>query len=121
MQSPSGTFLLKLVESSQHRDGKAWRYLSFQILSDGQVRFEPRHPFAGWFTVVVGWDAQDRVWLRSGDIGVRMWAKTNSDWKEHIWQRDGSATPSPNRVAWDAETGADLPIIGGPLPDVVQQ
>lgn len=120
-RSPSGAFVLKLVESEQQRDGKAWRYVSFQILSpDGQVRFEPRQPFAGWFTVVVGWDAQDRVWLRSGDIGVRVWSHGDAGWNEHVWQKDGPVTPSPSRVVWDAETGSDVPVIGGPLPEVIQ-
>ena len=114
--------MLRLVDREQQRDGKSWRYVSFQIFSsDGQLRFEPRHPFAAWFAVVVGWDSQDRVWLRSGDIGVRMWAPEAGEWKEHVWQQDGPAIPSQDRVIWDAETGLDVPIIGGALPDVLQE
>lgn len=113
--------MLELVERAEQRDGKAWRYVSFQIRSaDGQLQFEPRRPFAGWFSVVVGWDAQDRVWLRSGDIGVRMWAPGDAGWTEHVWQADGPATPSADRVVWDAETGASLLVVGGALPAVLQ-
>lgn len=113
--------MLELVEREQQRDGKAWRYLSFQIQEpDGKLRYEPGRLFAGWFTVVVGWDSEDRVWLRSSDIGVRMWAHGDGGWKEHVWQKDGPLTPSLTRVVWDANSGADLPVIGGPLPDAVQ-
>lgn len=119
--SPSGTYQLKLVETEQRRDGKSWRYLSFQVLSsDGDLRFEPRAPFAAWFAITIGWDSQDRVWLRSSDIGVRMWALESGIWKPYIWQQDGPPTPSSARTIWDAESGADVPVIGGSLPDVLR-
>ncbi|MBC7978020.1 MAG: hypothetical protein H7138_23810 [Myxococcales bacterium] len=40
--------MLELVEREQQRDGKAWRYLSFQIQEpDGKLRYEPGRLFAG--------------------------------------------------------------------------
>lgn len=122
VRSPAGALLLQLVESAEERDGKQWRYLSFIVLgAEGKPEFIPRRRFAAWFPVVLGWDTLDRVWLRSGDIGVRMWAADATGiWQEHVWQANGPAIPSPDRVVWDAELRTDLLLIGGPLPDVLR-
>lgn len=115
--SPSGAYMLKLVEQREETLGRSWSYLHVRILTPaGELLYEAPERFAAWFPVSVVWDVENRVWLRSGDVGVRMWEAEPGGWKGYVWQSDGPAVPDPNRTIWDAEQKTELPIIGGPLP-----
>jgi hypothetical protein len=118
--SPSGALLLELVPSEELRANRKWKYLSFRVLTrDGRVLFEPRHRWAAWFTVIIAWDAEDRIWVRSSDEGVCVWAQEGTSWKKYYWQADQPVRPSPERVVWDADAEIYVPVIGGPLPETM--
>ncbi|HEY5958240.1 MAG TPA: hypothetical protein VIV60_16865 [Polyangiaceae bacterium] len=80
--------------------------------------FESGTAFAAWFRLRVQWDADDRLWADSGDVGLRLWALHEGNWTEFLWQSDGPKVPDANRVAWDAELKRNVFVLGiePPLP-----
>jgi hypothetical protein len=111
--SPSGAYSLELIRTEERAHDKTWSYLHFRILGgSGEVLCEPTDRFAAWFPVVVAWDDQDWVWVRSGDVGTVVWARVAGGWTKYVWEADGPEVPSEDRVLWDAELGRDMPIIG---------
>src|SRR5689334_1905506 len=71
IRSPSGRASLVLISKEQVLQGKPYRYFDFRILdSSGRKLFESKEEYAGWFSLWFAWDAQDRVWVGSGDVGI---------------------------------------------------
>lgn len=115
--SPSGAYVLELVERREETLGRSWSYLHVRVLTPpGELLYEAPERFAAWFPIFVVWDTMNRVWLRSGDVGVRVWQAEPGGWKGYVWQSGGPSVPDSSRTIWDAEQKVDVPIIGWPLP-----
>ena len=55
--------------------------------------YEQGGEFAAWFSLQVAWDAQDRVWVRSGDVGVSYWYLGQKGWARQRWDAYGRIQP----------------------------
>ncbi len=78
----------------------------------GQPAFESVTTFATWFRLRIQWDADDRLWAESGDVGIRLWALDHGHWTQFHWQSDGPKAPDVKRVVWDAELKQNVFILG---------
>jgi hypothetical protein len=99
--SPSGHYSLVLVPSDRVIGGKSYRSFDFRILdSHGNKLFESKQEYAGWFRLWFAWDAQDRVWVGSEDVGLSWWEKTADGWEEHPYEEGGSLVPPVKQAIW---------------------
>jgi hypothetical protein len=73
---------------------------------------------AGWFSLSLGWDERERLWVRSGDTGVHVYERTGDEWAHRLWAADGPSEPDPSRVVHDLDSGRVLSVIGGDLPQL---
>ncbi len=117
LTSPSGAYEATLERSVEERQGKSWSYARPVLQApDGADRYASPVTYALWFDLKVAWDATERLWVTSGDIGTHIYFRHDGAWTRAIWRSDGPETPSPDHQIWDAQVGGDVPILGGRRP-----
>lgn len=90
--SPSGRFILVVL--AQNVDGQDVQ--SFQILSaDKTTLYTPSEQFTARDMNFFLWDASDRVWVYSGDLGTFFWENQGEPqmWKKYVYVE--SDVPAP--------------------------
>jgi hypothetical protein len=90
--SPSGKYRLVVMKGF---DG-AIHFAKFDVVSEEypqQALFSCKKHFRTWDTTFFCWDAEDRVWVYSGDIGTFYWERGKNDiWEEHTFS-EGTVPP----------------------------
>lgn len=111
--SPSGKYQAELVVVDPRVPANR-RMLRVRIapVASELSSFESGSTFASWFRLRVRWDAHDRLWADSGDVGIRFWALHEGNWTEFLWQSDGPEVPDADHMAWDAELNQNVFILG---------
>ena len=72
--------------------GPAW---GFQVNStSGATLAAPAERFSQRHRTYFLWDAADRVWVYSGDVGTFYWESGASGWQQHAWA-DGKVPAPP--------------------------
>jgi hypothetical protein len=93
--SPSGKYRLVVTEGF---DG-AIHFAKFDIVSNERPQralFSCQEHFRTWDTTFFLWDAADRVWVYSGDIGVFYWERVKDNiWQEHDFYPGQRVPPVP--------------------------
>lgn len=111
--SPSGRYHAELVPvDAQAPADRQMLRVRITPSASAHATFESVTAFAAWFRLRVQWDADDRLWADSSDVGIRLWALYNGRWTEFHWQSDGPKVPDPTRVVWDVELKQDVFILG---------
>jgi hypothetical protein len=75
----------------------AIHFAKFDIVSEKRPQralFSCKEHFRTWDTTYFLWDAENRVWVYSGDIGTFYWERgKNGIWEEHTYGEE--AVPAP--------------------------
>lgn len=90
--SPSGKY--ELVVVSDWDDGIPLQ--SFQILDrEDNVLYRSKEQFDVRHTTYFLWDAEDRVWVYSGDTGTLFWAyhPVTNQWEENVYATSNVSAP----------------------------
>jgi hypothetical protein len=91
--SPSGKYRLIVVKGFNGRT----RFTQFQIAStelQPNLLFCCKDYFPSARATYFLWDAQDRVWVYSGDVGAFYWSRgMDGVWTKHIYGQDTVAPP----------------------------
>lgn len=88
--SPSGKYVLVVFDTS---DGTApvWGF-RVEAASGGTLAAPPERLSQRHRTYLL-WDAADRVWAYSGDVGTFYWERDADGWRKHAWVDGGAAAP----------------------------
>lgn len=109
--SPSGRYALDAQPAAEARH----RELVVRDLRTGaSTVLAALHP--EWFSLAAGWDARDRLWIRSGDTGMSVYEPAGDGWERRLFAPDGPLEPDPARVVLDVDSGRELSVIGGSPP-----
>jgi len=115
--SPSGAFVLTLVEETEERDGRTWPYRRVQVCDrDGTQLYLSPDRFAAWFPLDAAWDEQDRAWVASSDSGTMVFSDGPDGWSRAVWD-----PRSPASTIWHAGSGEQVPVIGSPPPAALRE
>jgi hypothetical protein len=91
--SPSGKYRLVIMEGN---DGKK-QFRTFEIMTNGvrtRVLYSSQEHFRTFDTTYFFWDAEDRVWVYSGDVGTFYWIRlSDADWKKNHYQKQSFDAP----------------------------
>ncbi len=91
--SPSGNYTLTVVALEEGGNP----YQRFEIRDrKGQILFSPPEQFSARHTTVFLWDALDRAWVYSGDIGTFYWERqaSSNDWQKWTYPQAEASAPA---------------------------
>jgi len=99
--SLSGTYRLAVVVIDNDKDGN--KVLSFQIQdTGGKSLYQPSDLFPTRAKTYFLWDARDRVWVYSSQLGTSFWQKEGESWVKHRYDPAVSSVPLPPPIKQDA-------------------
>lgn len=99
--SPSGTYRLAVVVVDSDKDGN--KELSFQIQdTGGKTLYQPSDLFSTRAKTYFLWDARDRAWVYSSQLGTSFWQKEGESWVRHSYDPAASSVPLPPLIQQDA-------------------
>ena len=93
--SPSGRYALQVVRTEPER-------LDFEVLdAGGEALFRSDERFDDRSRTMFLWDADERVWAYSGDVGTFFWERgaTPDVWRRHVYADSDVPAPPTLREA----------------------
>lgn len=90
--SPSGKYLLVV----QKQDDDGVETFNFQLLDkNNSVLFTSPDKFSAQDTTYFLWDADDRVWVYSGDVGTFFWQNEGDPtiWPKYVYAENNVPAP----------------------------